>query len=108
MGASVALQIAAVAYRHYLQNPEYKNNLEVTGCEFDVHRYFQCYKINCIREMRYKVRLFTLSHMQTTEHRCRIDGCIKNVPGVSFGPDTRYTDMSFLSPFTKLLEWYEG
>jgi hypothetical protein len=39
MGINAALQKAATGYRH-VQNTDYNNNFEVTGCEVDIDSYF--------------------------------------------------------------------
>lgn len=49
----------------------------------------------------------TLCRTQITEHHCRIDGCSRNMPHVSFSPETLCTVMSFLASYVKLLEVYE-
>jgi hypothetical protein len=60
-----------------------------------------------LEEYPVKSNVLTLCPTQVTEHHCRIDGCSRNMPHVSFGPETRCTVMIFLTPYVKLLEGYE-
>ena len=64
-------------------------------------------KLILLKKCLVKSIVLTLCHTQVTEHRCRIDGCSRNLPDVSFGPETRCTIMSFLIPYVKLLEGYD-
>ena len=64
-------------------------------------------KLILLEKCLVKSNVLTLCHTQVTEHHCRIDGCSRNMPHVTFGAETRCTVMSFLAPYVKLLEGCE-
>jgi hypothetical protein len=45
-----------------MQVPDYNNNFEVTGCEFDIDWYFQCYQINFVTEILINASVLTLAY----------------------------------------------